>query len=872
MRPLQWSGGENGEDDKMNRFSRPVDQPGNPLALARSSRRAMRLRAGLLAAAAIAGLAAVPAPALAQEANQRAADATAGEEIIVTARKREESVLKVPVLESVVTQETIERTNISNLDDITKFAPGLLIGQAAVSTGTTASIRGFGTFASNPGVDQSVALVIDGLSFTNGLAYQSATFDLAQVEVLKGPQSLFFGKSSPAGVIVLRTADPGNEFEVIARALYEIEARERRGEFIVSIPIENAGGLRLATAVWKSGGFFKNKAIAAPNTGALTPDKRLGGTSGVQVRGTLKAGSGPFDSRLKVNYVKDTLEYPGAFQMASCPEGTANTSGTVRTLNPADDCRLDRTVYLVDLDPVAFPAGNNQKGGKQFNTREQIYGTLELNYRPTDALTLTSVSGYYNFDSDLYFSSFQAGFAMNSFGTTSRYQRDEFTQEIRLNSDFKGPLNFTVGGFYQDATIKIRTLTVNNMVLNIPTANPANLGGTLHTLKIKSKSVFGQLRFRPSEQFEIAAGGRYTDEDRQNSLIDPLSSLPVTIPRPKIGSKTFSPEATVTWFPSDDMTLFASFKKGYKSGSYSLGRLATSGPGVVIDNSFGEEKVEGAEGGLKARLADGQLATNLGAYYYKFKGLQFSVTQAGAVAGGTLPFTRVLNAGGARIYGLEWDVNYRPRSIEGLSLNADVAYNNSKFTDLQGVPCYGGQTIALGCNQVPRPATAAEIAAGTFVIDPATGTRVRFTAQEDLAGLPLIRAPKWQINFGAVYKIPLSNGWRLTLSSDTHFASRQLLNIGRRADFFQGSYVKVDAAALLSGPDDRWELALIGKNLNNKITSGLCSTSNFANYSRTAAQVTGTNNSGADGIDELGCTAERGRSIIVRLTLRPFGR
>jgi iron complex outermembrane recepter protein len=816
-----------------------------------------RLRAALLAAGANTLLVAMPSPALAQQAGQQAANDE--QEIIVTARKRQESVLKVPVIESVVTKETIERTSITTLDDIAKFAPGLLIGQAAVSSGATISIRGFGTFAINPGVDQSVALVVDGFSFTNGLAYQSGTFDLAQVEVLKGPQSLFYGKSSPAGVIVLRTADPGDKFEVIGRALYEIEARERRGELIVSIPVGDVAGFRLATAAWKSDGFFYNKAIAQPGTGALTPDKRLGGTSGIQVRGTLTfRPSSAFDGRLKVNYVRDTIEYPGAFQMASCPEGTANTSGTVRTLNPADDCHLDRTIYLVDMDPVAFPAGNNKKGGKQFNTRNQYYGTLELNYRPIEHLTLTSVTGYFNFASTLYFNSLQSGFAANAFATASDYDRDEFTQELRLNSDFNGPLNFTAGAFYQDANTVVNTITASNRAL--APARPANLGGTVHTLKINSKSVFGQIRFRPTQQFEIAAGGRYTKERRSDSLIDPLSSLPVPIPKPKISSSTFSPEVTLTYFPNDDTTLFASYKKGYKSGSYSLGRLATSG-GVVIDNSFGDEKVGGAEGGVKARLAGGQLATNLGLYYYKFKGLQFAVTQAGAIAGG-LPFTRVLNAGGARIYGAELEINYRPLAIPGLNVNADIAYNNSKFTDLQSVPCYGGQTIALGCNQLPRFPT----------LNPSTfGTPANpFTAQENLKGLPLVRAPKWQINFGASYKIPLANGWHLTLSSDNHFASRQLLNIGRRADFFQGSYFKFDLAALLSGRDDRWELALIGKNLGNKITSGLCSSSNFANFANTANQPTGTTSNLPDGVDELGCTVERGRSIILRLTLRPF--
>jgi outer membrane receptor protein involved in Fe transport len=129
------------------------------------------------------------------------------------------------------------------------------MGQAALSSGSIASIRGFGTFALNPGVDQSVSLVVDGLPMTHGLAYQSGYFDLAQVEVLKGPspcssvsQSLFFGKSAPAGVISLLTADPGSKLEVIARGLYEVEARERRGELIVSTP----SGVTAGVSAWRA--------------------------------------------------------------------------------------------------------------------------------------------------------------------------------------------------------------------------------------------------------------------------------------------------------------------------------------------------------------------------------------------------------------------------------------------------------------------------------------------------------------------------------------------------------------------------------------------------------------------------------------------
>src|SRR6202000_2068844 len=102
------------------------------------------------------------------------------------------------------------------------------------------------TSALDPGVDQSVSLNIDGLQLSQGLAYASSFFDMQQVEVLKGPQALFYGKSSPGGVISIRTADPTDRFEVIARAGYEFDASERQGQFIVSGPITDTLKARFA--------------------------------------------------------------------------------------------------------------------------------------------------------------------------------------------------------------------------------------------------------------------------------------------------------------------------------------------------------------------------------------------------------------------------------------------------------------------------------------------------------------------------------------------------------------------------------------------------------------------------------------------------
>src|SRR5690606_10265777 len=124
------------------------------------------------------------------------------------------------------------------------------------------SIRGIGTTSLDPGIDQSVSLNIDGMQFTQGSAYSIGMFDMAQVEVLKGPQALFFGKNSPGGVVSIRTADPGDELEVMGSVGYEVKARTMRTEAVLSGPITDSLGLRLAGAYSSTDGYFKNNATA----------------------------------------------------------------------------------------------------------------------------------------------------------------------------------------------------------------------------------------------------------------------------------------------------------------------------------------------------------------------------------------------------------------------------------------------------------------------------------------------------------------------------------------------------------------------------------------------------------------------------------
>src|SRR5207237_4536433 len=126
------------------------------------------------------------------------------------------------------------------------------------------------------------------------------------------------------------------------------------------------------------------------------------------------------------------------------------------------------------------------------------------------------------------------------------------------------------------------------------------------------------------------------------------------------------------------------------------------------------------------------------------------------------------------------------------------------------------------------------------------------------------------INFGFDYEMPLADGKTLVFTNSNSYYSRYLLILGRRPDFYQPAFFKSDLSVALRGPDERWELALIGKNITDKITMRSCSNSNLANGSLLGGQVTGGTTRGPAGIDEVGCRAERGREVWLRLTLRPF--
>jgi outer membrane receptor protein involved in Fe transport len=319
--------------------------------------------------------------------------------------------------------------------------------------------------------------------------------------------------------------------------------------------------------------------------------------------------------------------------------------------------------------------------------------------------------------------------------------------------------------------------------------------------------------------------------------------MPVRTPlvNDELDSDNVSPEVTVTYTPTDDLTLFASYKQAFKSGSFDSVTIKPAGS----DLSFADEEVRGYEGGIKTRLFDRALTLNLAAYSYHYRDLQVGtneISETGAIA------IRTVNAATANIYGVDFDTTYKAPALAPLTLSAGVSYNHARYGSFDNAPCYGGQTIAMGCNRI---------------LNPVTG---RFTAQ-DLSGRELMRAPEWTANFGVDFEISVSSDLTLALGASTLYTDSYYTNLLLRSDMVQDSFFKTSASIALRGAGNAWEVALIGSNLENEITTGNCVNGNLANGVIFGGQLDGGPVGGPAGVDELACNAEPGRAVWVRLTV-----
>lgn len=746
----------------------------------------------VFASAASAQTAPAPAPAAAP-AESSVAD------IVVTARKRTERLQDVPVAISAVSTQTLQNYALNDISAVSKLTPQLKVSVGGPSGGAQIYLRGIGSTA-NTGFDPAVGLVIDGVFYNRTLWLTQSFIDMATVEVLKGPQTLYFGKNTPAGVVMVETANPTSTFEAGIKTGYEFVARERFVEAYVSGPLSSTLGARIAGRYDDMDGWIKVRGAtraAGDPVGMTLPApsySRLPGTRDRTGRLTLKWDpSSAFTATFKASGDLYRDAGPDALiQIFSChgPNGTPQiTSGVA---SPYDDCKASDEVGRQDF-PAAFAAGSSlfRHGTKPYSEYGSYAFSLNATYDFGWA-NINSVTGLNQYS--LHAAADTSYSGTDLFLVVDDTKNRAFSEEVRLLTTFKGPVNFLVGGFYQDTTLDSQLGTRFTAAGPDPTTgnwlsfiSPAHQTG-------KSYSAFIEATWNILPTLELAGGARYTHESKDttkyNSWINANVSALVShaIFAAKTSASNTSPQVTLTWRPDRDLTFYGAYKQGFKAGGFSISSLLTAAT-QLSQIVFGPEKAHGFEAGVKSAWLDRRLHLDLNLYNYLYKDLQVTAFDAS-----TTSFT-IQNAAAARVKGIEFNGSYQ--LTPEFQIHSDVAYNHARFTNFFG-QCYAGETVQMGCNQRPNPVTGV------------------FTSQ-NLAGKRPALAPDWNLNAGLMWRrTDMFGQFGLQFTVDGHYSSGYPIDATNRPDVFQKQYATLDAAVRLFADRDKWTLSLIGRNLTNQ--------------------------------------------------------
>lgn len=724
--------------------------------------------------------------------------------MIVTARRIPELAQNAPVAVTVLSTERIHNYNANSLEQVAAITPGLIITRGNSGSGADFSLRGIGSNFSSIGIEQSVAVVVDGVYYGQGRVIDEGFVDVERIELLKGPQSLFFGKNSTAGAISITTVNPGREFDAKGRLGYEILSRNPLGEMMLSGPLTDSLSVRLVAAGQKMlDGYVRNRANAGTYatfdaaTGTLTAhpvpapgDRDLPDES--FALGRLTALYKPAeDLEISLKSTVDHNEQGGTSwndRLWKCPTGTSTFPGSA-----AESC--DDTFNIsqnpAPHDVAATRKDMRRKDGELYALYDSYAVTAQIE-KQLAPMTLTAVSNYQRFrysnNSDYDFTSVPAIWSDQH----NTYRA--FSQELRARSRFETPLNFLLGLYFQDTQVNFAQAAVFFGSENSLAADPANRYASVTKRSAtdgRTWAGYGQLIWTFLPDWELAAGARYTEEKKNSFFIqpyvNPFFALLYAENHRLAAQQEFSdlsPEVTLSWKPQEQMLLYAAYKTGYKSGGFSNSADDVVGGAGVANLEFEPETVEGAEVGLKALLLEQQVNVAVNAYRYRYSDLQVDFFNA-------LNFALITtNAGSAISEGAEIEGEYQPSWLAGMRLRGALAYNRAHYGRYIG-PCYAGQTRAQGCN----------VGGGAPL--------------QNLSGQPTADSPRWTGTIGIEQDIHIGAGLTLGISTDVRYSDSYSVNPFAQPLDRQSSYVNVDAALRLSTTDQRWKIEAIGKNLTN---------------------------------------------------------
>ena len=641
------------------------------------------MRAWVMATAAL-----IAVPAWAQQPPATSSSGAASDsgiaEIVVTARRRAENQQSVPIAVSAYNSATLEALSVRTVGDVADVTPNL--SRTSGPTGGNDAfffIRGIGQLDSNPANDPGVGVYVDGVYLGRLQGASLDAFDLARVEVLRGPQGTLFGRNTIGGAISLTSLDPASTFGARARAT--IGDRNRYDGFVsVDAPLGDTLGVRLSVGTRNQDGWGRN----------VYTGRTFGDVHNISARA--KAVWKP-DDRLKVTLSADGLHGRG---------GTAQTIQAA--FNPAAGPAIPGTTPLGVPFPRDLLADTSPDPFRNFNSVAPKYrtdnwgasATIEYDLGP---IAVKTILAYRKTKQDANNDFDGTGYRLydNQFRTDS----DQYSAELQLLGKlWDGRIDYVAGVYAYEEGIGHTNAICLGTNLGAPFGpfGPTrNTGGCIENnqrfkLGIDNIAGFGQANVNITDKLAVTLGARYTYEKKRQSFdfyfdnsagvfsffgLPPLAYIPTLSPNnPNVGVPTryqkdfdeFTPKVGVQWKAQKTFLLYASYSQGFKSGGFNGRPNADSAGGFLPIQPFAPEDLYAYEIGFKSDLFDRHLRLNGALYYSIYKGIQLLVLDPAS------GFFNNENAGRNIIKGFELESTLKPTRASSLYLN--LGYDDNHYT------------------------------------------------------------------------------------------------------------------------------------------------------------------------------------------------
>jgi iron complex outermembrane recepter protein len=739
------------------------------------------------------GLAAMSAPAFAQDAAS-ATDSDSSGDIVVTATRSETLLSKTPIAMTAIGSEALRDSGVTDSARLNDLVPNLQIsvnGDAA-----RISIRGVTSTDGTEKGDPSAAFLLDGVYLARPVEVLNSFYDLARVEVLRGPQGTLYGRNTTAGVINVIAARPKDEFEASVDGVYGSLGRVN-ATGMINVPVGEGLGIRAAvnydrkdSPIIQSGPVTQSlDGFRDVFSARLSFGGEIGDNFDFVIRGDYTKDKGGLYSALPLGTFFPTVISPGArTPQTTGPVTQITIQNAVDPLYVGSSSRVQRTLAL----PLVYPDRKN-------NSFYGIAGEFTYDLGPVALTYLGSYRETKRRDvRDLLVFGFLHGtaFVNGDFSQSSHELRAAFGKD--------SPLHGQVGAYYFHERSDIFA-SFGQPVAGL--FGPAATGFAFPQSPTKATSIagFGQFTYDLTENLHVTAGIRYTDDkkSRKGATVVDFPSAAVSfcgvarcVLNENIASRSFK---KTTWKFGVDYDapglglIYASVSTGYKAGGFNDGCVTGAGIGCGLTDSllyFNPETLTAYEGGIKFKLLDNTLRLNIGAFHYDYSNLQLS--QIATLAG--VPQVLVQNAGTAKVDGIEMEAIITPSDRD--SIEFGINYTDARYDNF-------------------APSIAVDI------IGPA-GTAVgsaKQTITRNFHGLQLDHAPKWTASAGYTHTFPLGNNGSIDASVRTRMSSSYVMqDLSILAQFRQPSFTKTDLNLTYKAPGDRWYIQGFAQNLEDSIT------------------------------------------------------